>query len=59
MPEKEESCPPKNSEQILEIVTEFAGIRLTSRIEIATHPTSVTIRLDDPLIEIDSDGIEE
>ena len=59
MAEKEDGCPPEDSESFLEVVTEFADIRLTSRIEIEVQPSSVTIRLDESLIEIDSDGFEE
>jgi len=58
MAEKDEGFP-EDTDSFLEVVTEFAGIRFTSRIQITVQPSSVTIRLDEPLLEIDSDGLEE
>lgn len=59
VPENEDGDLPEDSEQFLEVVTEFAGIRFTSRIDFAVQQSSVMIRLDDPLIENDGDGLDE
>lgn len=58
MPEKD-GRHSEAAEPLFEVVTEFAGIRLTSRIQITVQPSSVTIRLDEPLLEIDGDVLDE